>query len=217
MTLSSAKKTATFLLSVAALFTAATVLAADTVYPPLVNWAAPAIWSPHTGRGVTTMGDITNPVPLIGVTPCRQYDSRHTTPLPTATNRTVTITGAPCGLPTAAVAVSLNITVFSITGATGNGVFLVGTTSPPTTAWINYPPTETQRGNAGAVPLTSGAIIVRVEQGGGSVNFTVDVNGYYTGGDLASGEALFLAGSLPSAVIAGVNHSPTSALTSGLG
>ena len=173
------------------LASAGLALAADGVYPHLVNWAAPATWSSHSAsRGVSTMADITSPLPFIAVTPCRQYDSRNTVPLPTATNRTVTLIGAPCSLPATAAAVSLNITVFNITGATGNGVFLVGTTAPPTTAWINYPPTETQRGNAGAVPLTgAGAIIVRVEQGGGSVDFTVDVNGYYydQGGAVGSG------------------------------
>ena len=193
-------------------------LAADRVYPPLVNWAAPATWSPHgAGRGVSTMSDITNPVPFIATTPCRQYDSRNATKLPTSTDRVVTISGAPCGLPNAAVAVSLNITVFNITGATGNGVFLLGTTAPPTTAWINYPPTETQRGNAGVAPLNLHAIVVRVEQGGGSVDFTVDVNGYYTGGVLSADEALFLQGNLGGPTIVGVNLSAAAGLTCGVG
>src|SRR6266496_5925736 len=204
MTFSLLRKTAVLLFSsVSALLTAAMALAADAVYPPLVNWTAPATWSSHTAsRGVSAMSDITNPMPFIGTTPCRQYDSRNTTPLATATNRAVTLTGAPCGLPTAALAVSVNITVFNITGASGNGVFLVGTTSPPTTAWINYPPTETQRGNAGVVVLTSGAIIVRVEQGSGSVNLTADVNGYYTSGNtLTTNESLFLGGNFAGGLI----------------
>ena len=117
---------------------------------------------------------------FISVTPCRQYDSRNATALADNTNRAVTLTGAPCGIPTTAVAVSVNLTVFSITGAGGNGVFQVGTANDPTFAWINYPPIETQRGNAGFLPLNgSGQIVVKVNQGGGSVNFTVDVNGYF--------------------------------------
>jgi hypothetical protein len=204
------RNTHSLLPGLAILLTAATAVAAEGVSPPLVNWKAPAMWSPHGARGVSTMGDITNPVPFIGVDPCRQYDSRNTTPLPTATNRTVTLTGAPCGLPTTAVAVSLNITVFNITGATGNGVFLVGTSGTPTTAWINYPSTETQRGNAGALPTSSGAIVVRVEQGGGSVNFTVDVNGYYTDANtLAANESLFLGGNFPGGLIYSANTSTT--------
>src|SRR6266540_5841154 len=51
------------------------------------------------------------------VAPCRQYDSRDSAALPDNTNRSVTLIGAPCGVPPTAVAVSVNITVFSITGA----------------------------------------------------------------------------------------------------
>ncbi len=145
------------------------------------NWPAPAVWTPpRPTRGLTILGDISNPLPFIGVTPCRQYDSRNFTPLPDNTNRSVTLTGAPCGVPASAQAFSVNITVFSITGAGGNGVFKVGIANDPTTAWLNYPPTETQRGNAGVLPVNgSGQIVVEVAQGGGSVNFTVDINGYY--------------------------------------
>ncbi len=114
------------------------------------------------------------------VAPCRQYDSRNSTPLPDNTNRSVTLIGVPCGVPPTAVAVSVNITVFSITGAGGNAVFQVGTANNPTFAWINYPPSETQRGNAGFLPLNgSGQIVVKLNQGGGSINFVVDVNGYF--------------------------------------
>jgi hypothetical protein len=145
------------------------------------NWPAPATWSPsRASDGVRTMGDISSPLPFIGVTPCRQYDSRGTSALPDNTPRAVTITGAPCGLPAAAAAVSLNVTVFDILGQGGNAVFKAGTTSPPTTAWINYPPGQGQIGNAGVLPLNgSGQIVFQVNQGGGSIDFTIDVNGYY--------------------------------------
>jgi hypothetical protein len=90
------------------------------------------------------------------------------------------VIGAPCGVPAAATAVTVNITVFNITGAGGNAVFQVGTAADPTFAWINYPPSETQRGNAGFLPLNgSGQIVLKVNQGGGRVDFTVDVNGYF--------------------------------------
>ncbi len=75
----------------------------------------------------------------------------------------------------------MNITIFNITGAASNGVFKAGDSSPPTSAWINYPLTETQRGNAGVVSVSAGAVLyVQVNQGAGSVDFTVDVFGYYT-------------------------------------
>jgi hypothetical protein len=59
-------------------------------------------------------------------------------------------------------------------------VFKVGISAPPPTAWINYPPTETQRGNAGVLSTTgAAAIVVQVNQGGGNVDFVVDVFGWY--------------------------------------
>ncbi len=131
--------------------------------------------------------DLTGPLPFVAITPCRQYDSRNFTPLLDNTPRAVLLTGAPCGIPSAAAAVSANITVFTISGALGNGVLRVGIVSPPTTAWINFPSTETQRSNAGIVALNgSGQIIVEVNMGGGQLDFTVDVNGYYAGGVVTS-------------------------------
>jgi hypothetical protein len=120
------------------------------------------------------------PLPFVAIAPCRQYNSLNSSPLLQAVNRAVPLTGAPCNIPANAVAVSGNLTVFNISGATGNAVFKLDTVSPPATAWINYPPTEIQRSNAGIMALNgSGQIIVQVAQGGGQVDFIVDVNGYY--------------------------------------
>src|SRR6266536_705859 len=159
------------------------------------------------------------PSRFISVTPCRQYDSRHSTPLPQNTARAVVVSGAPCGLPAGIAAVSVNITIFNISGATANGVFQVGTATAPTFAWINFPPTEAQRGNAGALPLDSlGQLWVRVQQGGGQIDFTVDVNGYYAatspGSRLASGEFFGIFGTRSGdGVIYGENDSPTTSST----
>jgi hypothetical protein len=120
------------------------------------------------------------PYRFIPVTPCRQYDSRNFTPLPQNTSRAVVLSGAPCGLPAGIAAVSVNITIFNISGATGNGVFQAGTATAPTFSWINFPPTEAQRGNAGALPVDgSNQLWFRVQMGGGQLDFTVDVNGYF--------------------------------------
>lgn len=161
---------------------------------PLLTWQAPPFWSPSSppmepsapeGRLLaessrTALASF-SPVPFVAMTPCRQYDSRLTSPLLNATPYTVGIVGAPCLIPVDAQAVSVNITIFSIVGATTpNGVFQVSTDSTTLRSWINYPTTETQRSNAGTMPLSgAGAIVVNVKQGGGSVHFTVDVNGYY--------------------------------------
>jgi trimeric autotransporter adhesin len=159
------------------------------------NLTAPPYWTPpavspenadQSGRSAPGAGRqalVTSPVPLpfVAITPCRQYDSRNTTALLQNTPRTVTLIGAPCAIPSDAQAVAANITVFNISGAGSNGVFRVGSVSPPTTAWINYPSYETQRANAGVLPLgAGGTIAVQVNQGAGSVDFVVDVFGYYS-------------------------------------
>jgi hypothetical protein len=162
----------------------------------MTTWSAPPFWSPpqevqqsgnsgartaYSGSGRQALA--TNPVPLpyVAIVPCRQYDSRNDTLLPQNTPRTVNLLGVPCAIPPDAQAVAANITVFNISGAGSNGVFKVGIASPPTTSWINYPSTETQRANAGVLPLgAGGTIVVQVNQGAGSVDFLVDVFGYYS-------------------------------------
>lgn len=152
--------------------------------PPVINWQPPATYtlaaSNHLGR--TALTALAGPLPFIPVVPCRQTSAS----LPQATPRQVILSGLPCQIPSNAAAVALNITVYNITGATGNAVFNVGTASPPTTAWINYPPTEVQRGNAGVVPTlmltgppASAVIYVQVNQGAGSVSYALDIYGYY--------------------------------------
>jgi hypothetical protein len=168
--------------------------------PPIISWQAPAFYtSPSSGR--TALADLSTPLPFVPVTPCRQYSTLLTTKLVDNTPRTVTLSGAPCGIPATAKAVAVNITIFNI-AAGSNGVFRADTVSPPTVAWINYPPTETQRGNAGVLSTgASAAIVVQINQGGGNVDFVVDVFGWYgyitTSGaftvanDAASGYAIF--------------------------
>ncbi len=137
----------------------------------------------NTPTDTPTNTPTVTPTPSSGyftLAPCRQYDSRNFTPLLDNTNRFVALFGAPCGVPVGATAVTVNITVFNIMGAGGNAVLQVGTAADPTFAWINYPPSETQRGNAGFLPLNgSGQIVLKVNQGGGAVDLTVDVNGYF--------------------------------------
>jgi hypothetical protein len=162
---------------------------------PIQNWTAPPYWTPpavspesadQSGRSAPGAGRqalVTSPVPLpfVAIVPCRQYDSRSGSVLADNTSRTVTLIGAPCAIPSDAQAAAVNITVFNISGAGSNGVFKAGTVAPPTTASINYPPTETQRANAGVLPLgAGGTIVVQVNQGAGSVDFVVDVFGYYS-------------------------------------
>ena len=162
----------------AAFLVAGIAVAADALNPPMVNWTPPATWSSRS-RGATTMGDISYPALLVSIAACRQYDSRLTTPLLDNTPRFVTLVGAPCGIPSAAVAVAVNITVLDISGQTGNAVFKVGTTSPPTTGWLNYPIGQGQIDNAGVLATNGTGFYAQVNQGGGQIDFIVDVYGYY--------------------------------------
>jgi len=88
------------------------------------NWSAPATWSParaHTG--LTTMSDVTNPLPFIGLDPCRIVDTRGNgfggaygpPSLTGGVPRNFTLTGQ-CGIPASAGAVSLNVTVTNTQG-----------------------------------------------------------------------------------------------------
>ena len=165
--------------------------AQETVSEAIPNWPAPAFWYPAEAPRAPREGVhhlqvqaiVPGAFPFTPITPCRQFDIRPGT-LTDNTNQTILLSGAPCGIPTSAAAVSVNITVFAITGAAGNGVFKVGIANDPPTAWINYPPAETQRANAGIVTTDgAGNIVVKVNQGAGSIQLTVDVNGYYGASD----------------------------------
>ena len=175
----------------AAFLITGTAVAVGGDYPPLVNFpVAPRL--SHQSGGVRTLGDITSPAYPVFVDLCRQYDSRNFTPLADGVNRAITLTGAPCNINASAAGVSLNITVFNISGQTANAVFKVGTVSPPTTAWINWAPGVGQIANAGSLPLSAAKqIFFQVAMGGGQLDFTIDVNAYYingAAGTLTTGE-----------------------------
>ncbi|MFI5197315.1 MAG: hypothetical protein ACHQJD_01730 [Thermoanaerobaculia bacterium] len=183
---------------------------ASSTNPPMITWQAPASYTQAArGPGRTALFDLTTPLPFIPLLPCRQYDSRSHIPLADNTGQDVLLTGAPCGIPAGTAAVALNITIFNITGAGSNGVFKVGIDLPPTTAWINYPPTETQRGNAGVLPLNqTGILAVMLNQGAGSVDFVVDVYGYYGSGSDSQSPFTYKVNSLgPAVYVANTNTS----------
>jgi len=185
------------------------LLAFQMTAQQIPNWSAPPVWL-HRSGPLNVQSDTSSPVPFIAIVPCRQYNSTGN-PLLQGVNRTVTLTGAPCGVPASAVAMSVNITIFNITGATGNGVFKVDIVSPPLVAWINYPPTEVQRSNAGAVALSASNIVVQVAQGAGQIDFVVDMNGYYpfttSTNPLTPGESFAIVGNNTGGIISGTNTS----------
>ncbi len=152
------------------------------------TWPAPLLWAPPTIGVPAALQSKTAalpsvPLPLIAISPCRMLDTRSSGgPIASGTTRTVTLTGAPCGIPPAAQAVSANFAVFDILGTSSNGVLVVSPAGSTGTsqALVNWGPNTGQVDNASVVPLgTGGAIAVSPNQGGGSIDLVIDVNGYY--------------------------------------
>jgi hypothetical protein len=150
------------------------------------NWAAPPTWSAAKPRGgLTTMGEVTNPLPFIGVDPCRIVDTRGNgfagpygpPSLPGGGPRNFTLTGQ-CGIAGTAQAVSLNVTV---TNTQGPGFILIypeGATQPGVST-LNYVAGQTVA-NAAVVPLGTGGGIT-VIAGVSGTDLILDTNGYYAG------------------------------------
>jgi hypothetical protein len=135
------------------------------------------------------VGTITNddPPPIaldfFTVEPCRVVDTRNPDgplggpALVAATERVFTVAGA-CGVPAAAKAVSVNVTVTQPTAA-GNLRLYPSGIPRPLASTINYVPGLTRANNA-VVPLGSlGEMAVYCAQASGNAHFILDVNGYF--------------------------------------
>jgi streptogramin lyase len=116
--------------------------------------------------------------------PCRVLDTRAAAgvplgrpALPGGTARSLPVRRL-CGLPDSAIAVSLNLTVTSPTGAGDLRLFPGGTAAPAASA-INYAVGQT-RANSAIVPVgVDGSIVVQSNQLTGAVDVILDVNGYF--------------------------------------
>src|SRR5215468_2291583 len=155
------------------------------------NWPAPPLWTaPASSRQSaateekTARGEqaeaATSPMPFVAIDPCRILDTRVTGgPIASGLTRDTTLTGAPCGIPASAAAVSANFVIFNIIGAPSNGVLKVWPMGSPATfqALLNWSPTAGQLDNASVVPLgTGGAITLSPNQGAGTIDMVIDVN-----------------------------------------
>lgn len=114
------------------------------------------------------------------VTPCRVFDSRLSTPFTSGVTRIVQLSSV-CGIPTTANAVSVNLTAVTPSG-TGILRSFAGDQTTPGTDVLSYNLGVTRANNA-AVQLAldgSGSIaLLPTFPGGGTVDFVVDVNGYF--------------------------------------
>jgi hypothetical protein len=113
------------------------------------------------------------------LTPCRVIDTR-TTNVPSLAaggSRTFILSGT-CAIPSTALAISANV---AVTGETSSGNLQVfpGGFPVPQTAVINYNTGQTRANNA-IIPLgPGGTITVKCNQGLGTTDFILDVNGYF--------------------------------------
>jgi hypothetical protein len=125
----------------------------------------------------------TDPLPFIGVTPCRIVDTRGNgfggaygpPSLSSGVQRSFALIGQ-CGIAAAAEAVSLNITVTNAAGPGFIKVFPEGA-PPPKVSTLNFVAGQTVA-NAAIVPLGFGGGIT-VQAGVSGTDLIVDTNGYF--------------------------------------
>jgi len=117
------------------------------------------------------------------VSPCRIVDTRDPNgpyggpALAANSDRAFTLAGQ-CGIPLAAKALSINLTITQPTAA-GNLRLYPGGTSPPVASAINYRAGQTRANNAVALLGTGGTLGVSCDQPSGTVQVIIDVNGYF--------------------------------------
>jgi V8-like Glu-specific endopeptidase len=114
------------------------------------------------------------------IAPCRVYDSRPDTPLASQMIRFIQVTGT-CGIPSSAVAVSLNVTVTQSTGA-GYVVLWPADLNAPVASTVTFSAGQTRSNNALLRLATDGLgdIAARALVGGaGTVHVIIDVGGYF--------------------------------------
>jgi hypothetical protein len=152
------------------------------------NWTVPSS-SSSSSSGLhhsQTLGDVTNALPFVGVTPCRIVDTRGPVgpyggpTLPAASPRSFALLGGPCtGLPAGVSAYSLNITVTNTQGPGFISLYPTGG-SAPLVSTLNYVAAQTIA-NAAIVPAGTGGAITAVA-GVSGTDLIIDINGYFPTG-----------------------------------
>jgi hypothetical protein len=117
------------------------------------------------------------------LTPCRILDTRNATgplggpALAANSDRTFTVISQ-CGIPSTALAISVNATVTNST-ASGDVRLYAGGGRLPVSITIDYSSGQTRANNMIAPIGTVGGLAVHCDQSSGSVQFILDVNGYF--------------------------------------
>jgi hypothetical protein len=135
-------------------------------------------------RLIAALTPVPSPISFFTLPPCRLLDTRNAAgplggpALQAGALRTFQLTGV-CGIPTSAVALSVNVTVTQTAAAGDLRVYPADLTSSPLTSAINFSGGQTLANNAvvklGAV---TGSIDVRLDSAG-TTHFILDVNGYF--------------------------------------
>ena len=118
--------------------------------------------------------------------PCRVLDTRNPTgayagpALAAGAERTFALAGR-CGIPATARAVSANLTVVGATGGGDLRAFPADLPALPTASAINFRAGQTRANNAVAGVSQDGnaAVAIQTDMTSGSVQFILDVNGYF--------------------------------------
>ena len=93
--------------------------------------------------------------------------------------RSFPVTGGICGIPSTAIAVSVNLTVVQ-PAAQGHLILYPGDAAgPPLVSNINFTPGVTRANNAVVLLATNGGTINVKNGSAGAVHFVLDVNGYF--------------------------------------
>jgi len=163
------------------------------------NWTVPSGGTSSSPGKIHALGDVTNPGPFIGVTPCRIVDTRgpagpYGAPsLSPGVSRNFALTSGPCtGFPALISAYSLNITVTNTTGPGFIKIYPQGG-SAPVVSTLNYVAAQTVA-NAAIVPAGTGGGIT-VVAGVSGADLIIDVNGYFPSASVNNGETFNVVGS----------------------
>jgi len=212
---------------------------------PPKNWTAPPYWQPTAKESAimkraaraqpedvspeAIASEQTPPLVFVGVTPCRMMDTRGfdstftgaygSPPLSAGSTRTLPVAGVTagyCSLPSTALAVSLNVTIWPNAGTRVQWLSLwpAGQAQPVVSTLNDYQGTVFSSANgvsayginnAAIVPLgTGGALNVYVTD---ATNLFIDVNGYYAAIGDVNGNTMLGIGALQDNV--SVNNTAT--------
>jgi hypothetical protein len=139
-----------------------------------------------TNTGGTYEDSTSLPQAFYTLSPCRVADTRNAAgpsggpALGANATRSFPVTGGACGIPSTAVAVSVNLTAVGAAAAGYLTLFPGDRASAPLASNINFTPGVTRANNA-VVPLaTDGTGTIKVKNGSvGDVHFVLDVSGYF--------------------------------------